>query len=199
MTKGEFLGELKSRLSQLPRDELEKQLSYYAELIDDMTEDGMDEALAIGKLGDIAKIAESILQEQPLPALVKSRVRPSGGWTAFSIVLLVLGAPVWLPIFIALLAVLLSVYIVIWALIVVLFAVVLAIALSGLALIVASLWLNGPGLPLALMALGGGILCAGLSILAFFGALLAAKGLVRFTALIAGWIKSLFMRKEPRG
>jgi len=196
MTKDEFLGGLKSRLSQLPQDELKKQLSYYGELIDDMTEDGMDEALAIAKLGDLAKIAESILQEQPLPSLVKSRVRPSGGWTAFSIVLLVLGAPVWLPVSLALFAVLLSVYIVIWAVIVVLFAVVLAIALSGLALIAAALWLAGPGLPLAWMALGAGVLCAGLSIFAFFGALLAAKGLVRLTVMLAGWIKSLFMRKE---
>ena len=137
MTKREFLDVLKGRLSQLPQEELEKQLAYYAELIDDMTEDGMDEALAVEKLGDVSKISENILQELPFPVLVKSRVRPGGGWTAFSIVLLVLGLPVWLPILAAIFAVVLSVYLVIWAVIVTLFAVVFSIAISGLALIAA--------------------------------------------------------------
>ena len=114
MTKREFLDDLKSRLSQLPPDEIGKRLAYYAELIDDMVEDGMDEAAAVAKLGDVSKIADDILREQPLPTLVKSRVRPSGGWTALDIVLLVLGFPVWFPILMAFLAVVLSVYVVIW-------------------------------------------------------------------------------------
>lgn len=198
MTKHEFLDALKGRLTQLPPDELEKQLSYYAELIDDMTEDGIEEAQAVEKLGDISKISEEILQELPLPVLVNSRVRPGGGWTALSIVLLVLGSPIWLPILIALLAVVLAVYITIWAVIVALFAVVLSIALSGLALIIGTAWIVGHDLPLALMILGGGVACAGFSIFAFLGALIAAKGLVKLTGMIARWIKSLFIRKEAK-
>ncbi|HWQ57405.1 MAG TPA: DUF1700 domain-containing protein [Clostridia bacterium] len=195
MNKREFLDALGGRLSQLPRDEIDKQLAYYAELIDDMTEDGMDEAHAVAKLGDPADIAKTVLQDTPLPVLVKSRVKPGGGWTALSIVLLVLGAPVWLPIVLALLAVLLSVYVVIWAVIVVLFATVLAIALSGLAVIFA-VFITPVTLPYIVLAFGLGIVLAGLSILAFFGALAAAKGLVKLTALIAKGIKSLFIRKE---
>ena len=70
MTKREFLDDLKSRLSQLPPEELGKRLAYYAELIDDMTEDGMDEQAAVAKLGDVSKIAEEILRDQPLQTLV---------------------------------------------------------------------------------------------------------------------------------
>jgi len=177
MTKREFLDDLKSRLSQLPPDEIGKRLAYYAELIDDMVEDGMEEAAAVAKLGDVSKIADDILREQPLPTLVKSRVRPSGGWTALDIVLLVLGFPVWFPILMAFLAVVLSVYVVIWSVVVVLFAVVFAIAASGLALIVGGIWdiISNP--LTALMILGAGVALAGLAVFAFLGAVYAAKGL----------------------
>ena len=36
MTKLAFLDELEKRLSQLPQEEIDKHLSYYAEMIDDM-------------------------------------------------------------------------------------------------------------------------------------------------------------------
>ncbi len=198
MTKIDFLDALKGRLSQLPPEELEKQQAYYSELIDDMTEDGMDEALAVEKLGDVSKIAETILQEVPFQVLVKSRVRPGGGWTALSIILLILGSPVWVPILATIFAVVLSVYLVIWAVIVTLFAVVISIVITGLALIIASIVIATHNLPLALMVLGGGAACAGLSILAFLGALAVAKGLVKLTVIIARWIKSLFIKKEAR-
>jgi len=196
MTKREFLDDLKSRLSQLPPDEIGKRLAYYAELIDDMVEDGMDEAAAVAKLGDVSKIADDILREQPLPTLVKSRVRPSGGWTALNIVLLILGFPVWFPILMAFLAVVLSVYVVIWSVVVVLFAVVFAIAASGLALIVGGIWdiISNP--LTALMILGAGVALAGLAVFAFLGAVYAAKGLAKLTVLIAKGVKSLFIRKR---
>ncbi|HOP12329.1 MAG TPA: DUF1700 domain-containing protein [Oscillospiraceae bacterium] len=196
MTKREFLDDLKSRLSQLPPDEIGKRLAYYAELIDDMTEDGMDEAAAVDKLGDISKIAEDILREQPLQTLVKSRVRPRGGWTALNIILLVLGFPVWFPILMAIFAVVLSIYVVIWSVVVVLFAVVFAIAASGLALIVGGIWNMFHNPLLALMVLGSGVALAGLSILAFLGAMYTAKGLAKLTVLIARGIKTLFIRKK---
>lgn len=195
MTKREFLEELRGRLAQLPRDEVEKQLAYYAELIDDMMEDGILEERAVEKLGDAGKIAQTVLQEMPLHMLVKSRVKPGGGWTALSIVLLILGAPIWLPIALAMFAVLLTVYLVIWSVVVVLFAAVLAIALCGLALIVA-IFLFPATLSLKIFSFGAGLALGGLSILAFFGALAAAKGLLRLTVIIARGIKSLFIRKE---
>ncbi len=198
MTKHEFLETLGRRLSQLPKDEVDKQLAYYAELIDDMMEDGILEERAVEKLGDVSKIAETVLHETPLPMLMKSRMRAGGGWTALRVTLLVLGAPVWLPVLLALFAVLLAVYLVIWSITVVLFAAVLAVALAGLLLIVGAFMNIGGLLPVDLLIFGAGVALAGISILAFFGALAAAKGLVRLTALIARGIKSLFIRKENR-
>lgn len=198
MTKHEFLETLGRRLSQLPKDEVDKQLAYYAELIDDMMEDGILEERAVEKLGDVSKIAETVLQDTPLPMLMKSRMRAGGGWTALRVTLLVLGAPVWLPVLLALFAVLLAVYLVIWSITVVLFAAVLAVALAGLLLIVGAFMNVGGLLPVDLLIFGAGVALAGISILAFFGALAAAKGLVKLTALIARGIKSLFIRKENR-
>lgn len=196
MTKREFLDDLKGRLSQLPPEELGKRLAYYAELIDDMTEDGLDEHAAVAKLGDISKIAEEILREQPLPTLVKTRMRPSGGWTALTIILLILGFPVWFPLMMAFLAVVLSIYVVIWSMVVVIFAVVFAIAASGMMLIVGGIWniIHNP--LLGLIALGSGVALAGLAIFAFLGAVYTAKGLAKLTVIIARGIKSLFIRRK---
>ena len=196
MTKREFLDDLKSRLSQLPPDELGKRLAYYAELIDDMTEDCMDEHAAVEKLGDVSKIAEEILREQPLQTLVKTRVKPRGGWTALNIILLVLGFPVWFPIMMTFLAVVLSIYIVIWSIVVVLFAVVFAIAASGLALIVGGIWNLIASPASGILMLGAGTGLAGLAILAFLGSVYAAKGLAKLTVLIARGIKSLFIKRK---
>ncbi len=196
MTKREFLDDLKSRLSQLPPDELGKRLAYYAELIDDMTEDGLDEHAAVAKLGDISKIAEEILREQPLQTLVKTRMRPSGGWTALNIIFLVLGFPLWFPLLMAFIAVVLSMYVVIWSIVVVLFAVVFSIGASGIALIIFGIWNMIQNPPLALIALGSGVALAGLAVFAFLGAVAAAKGLAKLTVVIAKGVKSMFIRKK---
>ena len=127
MNKSEFLHILRSCLGQLTAEEREQNIAYYEELFSDMLEEGMSEEEAAAHLGDPEQIAWEILAEQPLPLLVKSRVRPSGGWTALSITLIVLGSPVSLPLLMAAAAVILSVFVVIWALILS----VLAVALAG--------------------------------------------------------------------
>ena len=101
MNKSEFLHILRSCLGQLTAEEREQNIAYYEELFSDMLEEGMSEEEAAAHLGDPEQIAREILAEQPLPLLVKSRVRPSGGWTALSITLIVLGSPVWLPLLMA--------------------------------------------------------------------------------------------------
>ena len=76
MTKEMFLREMSRKLHQLPEKEVKQRLSYYEEMLDDMIEDGIAEEEAVAKLGNINEIVEEILCEQPLPTLVKNRVRP---------------------------------------------------------------------------------------------------------------------------
>ena len=63
MNKEIFIKELKKGFKRLPGEEKRKQLSYYSELIDDMIEDGMSEAEAVARLGDVKDICDNILKE----------------------------------------------------------------------------------------------------------------------------------------
>ena len=194
MNKSEFLDILRSRLSQLPAEEREQNIAYYEELFNDMLEDGMSEGEAVAHLGDPDAIVREILAEQPLPRLVKNRVRPSGGWTVLSITLIILGSPVWIPLLIAAAAVILSLFAVIWALILSVLAVVLAVGVTAVALVLAAIfgYLQIPGF----LLVGLGLICGGLCLLT--GLLLAAmcRGAVSASKWLYREIKKLFIKKE---
>ncbi len=193
MTKAEFLLHLGGLLEQLPEEDRQRHLEFYSEMIDDKTEEGMTEEQAVESLGSIPALANDILREMPLPVLVKTAVKPKNGWTPLAIVLAIVGFPIWLPIAIALGAVLLSVYVVIWAVVVCLFAAVLSIFAAGICFFWMMFFREGLANTMVLAGFGFG--CAGLGILAFYGALAAAKGIVKLTAAIARGIKSIFIRR----
>lgn len=65
MTKHEFLKQLKAELAGLPGTERRRQLDYYAELLDDMVEDGMDPEMAVERLGPVSEIANAIFRDNP--------------------------------------------------------------------------------------------------------------------------------------
>ena len=194
MNKSEFLRILRQHLGQLPAEEREQNIAYYEELFSDMLEEGMSEEEAAAHLGDPEQIAREILAEQPLPRLVKSRVRPSGGWTALSITLIVLGSPVWLPLLIALAAVLLSVFVVIWALILTVLAAALAVGVSAVALVLAAIfgYLKISGFLLTGLAL----ICVGLCLLTGLLAAALCRAAVRGGKWLWRQIKKLLVKKE---
>ena len=194
MNKSEFLRILRSCLDLLPPEERERNIGYYEELFSDMLEEGMSEEEVSAHLGDPEQIAREILAEQPLPKLVKSRVRPSGGWTALSITLIVLGSPVWLPLLIALAAVLLSVFVVIWALILSVLAAALAVGVSAVALVLAAIfgYLKISGFLLTGLAL----ICVGLCLLTGLLAAALCRAAVRGGKWLWRQIKKLLVKKE---
>ena len=196
MRMDKYLSALESGLTQLPEEDRKKQVSYYKELIDDMKEEGLSEEEIAEKLGSPEKAAEEILKEQPLPALIKSRVRPRKGWTVLNVILLILGSPIWLSIGIALLAVILSVYVVIWAVVAVLFCVVLAILAAGIFGVFLFAVNLIPATVSSLFVLGLGLLCLGLTAPALLLTIAVTKGVCKLTGRIAKWIRSLFIRKE---
>lgn len=198
MEKNEFLKKLDKLLSQLPDSERGRHLSYYSELIDDMTDNGMTEQEAVARFGDVKEIANQILTETPLPLLVKTKVRPSGGWTAFTIVLAILACPIWLPIAISLLAVVFSIFVVLWCVVIAFIAVCVALVISGLALCIVPLAFIGAAPAAAVLAVGAGLICIGIGILLCFGTYYMGKGIVKLCALIGRGIKSVFIRKETR-
>lgn len=197
MTKLEFFNELQARLSGLPKAEADERFSFYDEMIDDRIEDGLSEEEAVAEVGTPEEIANQILSEIPLSALVKEKVKKNRALRGWEIVLLILGFPLWFPLLIAALAVILSIYVSIWAVVISLYAVDLALALSVVALVVGMfIYLFQSNIGGALMSLGAGILSAGLAILLFIGCVALSKGIISLTKKSLLGIKSWFVRKE---
>ena len=197
MTKFKFLSELEEKLSGLPKSDINERLQFYSEMIDDRVEEGLSEEQAIADIGSSDEIAEQIIRETPLVKIVKKRLEPKRRLTAWEIVLIVLGFPVWLPILISIFAVALSVYATLWSLIVSLWAVFASFVGGGFGGILSGLLLSfTPNLPSGLFLIFAGIFLLGLSVLLFFGSREATRGTAILTKKIALWIKRLFLRKE---
>ncbi|MBO5088928.1 MAG: DUF1700 domain-containing protein [Lachnospiraceae bacterium] len=196
MNKSEFLAALRERLNGVPEEDINKSLDFYEEMIDDRVEDGMSEEEAVEALGSMEEIINQILSEVSLPKLVKEKVRPKQTLKAWEVVLLVLGAPVWVPIVLALCSVVLSCYLVVWVMIISLYALDLSVAFSGLAMVVTAFVALVQGqFAVFGMMFGCGLMAVGLSILLFFGFNLVTKGILWLSKKILIGIKGLFIKK----
>ena len=201
MKRIEFLNQLKAQLWALPEADIQCSLDYYSEMIDDRMEDGLSEEEAVAAIGDLDEIVKQILNETPRPPQVvestqkqnkvKNKVAP------WMIVLLVLGAPLWIPLVAGVGSSVLGVYVSLWSVVIALYATAFALAVSAIGLLVAAfslLWIRRFGKGAVMV--GGALVCAGLAILIFLLSNLAAKGLVGLTKLIWNGITGIFRRKE---
>ena len=192
MTRAEYLARLCECLALMPAEEREAQLAYYEELFDDMLEDGMSEAEVCERLGAPEDVAAELLAEIPMTTLVKSRVKAGGKPSELTIALLVLGAPLWLPLLIAFFAVLLSLLISLWAVGVSLGVVLPAVGLSLAAVGVGAL-IRLFSLPL-LMALGSFLSGLGLLILGALLMGLIIRGLAKLCRAVWRGCKKLLLK-----
>ncbi len=192
MTKTDYLARLRESLALMPAEEREAQLAYYEELFDDMLEDGMSEAEVSEHLGAPETVAEELLAEIPMTTLVKNRVKAEGRPSALTVVLLVLGAPVWLPLLISFFVVILSLLITFWAVGVSLGVVLPAVGLSLAAVGVGAL-LGLLTLPL-LMSLGSILSGAGLLILGVLLAGAIVRGLAKLCRAVWRGCKKLLVK-----
>ncbi|MBR6414073.1 MAG: DUF1700 domain-containing protein [Oscillospiraceae bacterium] len=172
-----FLQELRRHLFALPEAERERIVEDYRGMILDRMEDGATEEEAVAELGTPAEIAGQILSEIPITTLVRERVRPKRKIAAWEIVLLVLGAPLCLPLLIVAAAVALG-------LLLTSFSVVLAVVVAAGAAVYygAPLFLYAEGNPLVIAGISIG--CIGLGLLLLLAAFALAKrlgqALIRF-------------------
>ena len=63
MKKEQFIKNLRYSLRKLKKDEREKYLAYYEEIISDMIENGVSEEEAVAHQGGTKEVAEEILRE----------------------------------------------------------------------------------------------------------------------------------------
>ena len=196
MNKQEFLARLRESLAGLPQGDVEEWLNFYGEMIDDRMEDGLSEAEAVASAGPVERIAAQVIADTPLAKIAKERLRPKRRLGAGVVLLLVLGAPLWLSLCMAAAAVVFSLYMSLWAVTVSLWAVfgsLAACALSGAAGC-AVLAAGGQVMP-GMALLAAGLVCAGLSILMFCGCAAVTKGILLLTRKMATGMKNCFIRK----
>lgn len=196
MTKQDFLTALRESLTGLPKSDVEERIDFYAEMIADRMEDGLTEAEAVAAIGSVEEIAAQIVDDYPIGKLVKQKMRPKRRLSAWEIVLLVLGSPVWLSLLISLFAVLLSLYAVLWSVIVSFWSMFAAWIGSSLGTLVGGVYLLCTGsIPTGLVSIAAAFVCAGLAIFAFFGCKAATKGVARLTKSALRAMKKACMRK----
>ncbi len=197
MDKQAFLTALRSGLSGLPQDDIEERLTFYGEMIDDRMEEGLSEEEAVAAIGEVSEIARQAVADTPLAKIAKERIRPKRRLKTWEIVLLALGSPIWLSLAITAAAILFAVIVSLWSVILSLWAVFASLAVSAVAAVPTGAFFAVGGHGAAGLAmLSAGLVCAGLTILLFFGCMGAMKGILRLTKKITLWTKDRFIKKE---
>ena len=154
MNKQEFLTLLRKKLAPLPPEEVEERLALYGEMIDDRMEEGLPEEDAVRTVGDVADIVKNTVVEVSL-SNVRPEKKPLWPW---GILVLILGAPLWLPLLMAAAGVVLSVYVTLWSVVISLWAVFVSVVASAVGFFFAAILLFLKGLPLPALALLGAVL-----------------------------------------
>ena len=119
MNKQQFLDAIRDKIGVLPPQDRERSLDFYSEIIDDRMEDGLTEEQAVEAVGSVEEVSAQILSEAQLPSAEPARIpRKIRVW---EIVLLILGAPLWISLLAAaamlvlsVVLVLLTAYAVLW-------------------------------------------------------------------------------------
>ena len=197
MTKQEFLAELRRGLSGLPQNDIEERLNFYSEMIDDRMEEGLSEQEAVDGIGSVDSVVSQILGDIPLSKLVKEKITPKKQLKAWMIVLIILGSPIWFSLAVAAISVVFALYFSLWSIIVSFWAVFASLVIGVPGSIAAGLvaFVSGSGLAgIALM--GAGLVCAGLSVFAFFGCKALTKGTIVLTKKVAVAVKRAFIKNK---
>lgn len=197
MTKTEFFSQLEKGLSGLPKDDIDERISFFSEMIDDRVEEGMTEEDAIAQIGSVDDVVSQIIAETPLKKIVKERIKPKRRLSAWEIVLISLGSPIWLSLIIVAFAVVISLYASLWSIIVSLWAAFGSVIASALGSLLGGIIFAATQSSLSgLATVAASLVLFGVSILLFFGCRAMTKLAVLLTKKIAFGIKSIFIKKE---
>lgn len=212
MTKLEFLTQLKNGLGALTESDAQERLSFYSEMIDDRIEEGLSEHEAVAQIGDVEGIVASILAEIPQRTPTKQPVivtpepateastapkQEKKGMRAWQIIMLIVGAPLWIPLLAAALVIVLALLAVLWSLVAAAWAVFSALVGIGIGGVISGIATTVSGnVPIALQLLGMGFAGAGLAIFAFHGCLALTKGSAYLTKTVCKGIFRLFFGRR---
>lgn len=194
MDKKEFLMSLRKGLSGLPQENINEHVMFYSEMIEDRMEEGLPESEAVAEIGSVDDIVSQILSETPRTEREEKRKL-----RAFEIILLVLGAPLWIPLLIGFFSIVFSAFATIWSLVVTLWSIFASLVGGAVGGIFSALVFIVLGNGFAgLLMLGGGICLTGVSIVFFIVCRAVTKLIALLTKKTAMGIKYCFTKKERR-
>lgn len=197
MKKDEFLSSLERLLRSLKREERNRFLSYYVEMIDDYMEDGCGEEDAIQRIGNPGEIAQEILSDREARP-----VRPTPAWMkAGVIVLLILGSPLWGSLVLAVLCcalaaviMVMAAYVVIWCIPVIFGAFSISSLVLAVVSTIGSVLLMFRDTATGIVQMGFGILFVGLFLVTALLTWEVGKRFVGVTKKFSIWLAGLFQK-----
>lgn len=197
MNKVEFLEQLRNSLNGLPREEVEERVAFYSEMIDDRIEEGLSEEEAVQEIGSVEDIASQVVGDIPLTKYIKEKITPKRKLDTWEIVLLIMGAPIWLSLLMGAVTVVFSIYVSLWAIIFAMWTVFGALIACGVSGVVAAIGhaIAGHGVT-SMVMISGALTCTGLAIFLFFGCKAITKGIALLMKKFLVWIKRRFIKKE---
>lgn len=197
MNKQEYLEAIRSRISAMPADDVNRFMDYYSEMIDDRVEDGLSEEDAVADMGSPDAAVEQILEDMPLTKLVKEKIKPKHELKAWEVVLIVLGSPVWIPLLITALVLLLTLWIVAFALLISFYAVVLSFVAAGIGGLICAIPLFIANSPYtAVLMLGAALIGIGIAILFVVSVKPVTVGIFKVCKASVNGIKRMFVKEK---
>lgn len=197
MNKQEYLESIRSRISAIPADDVNRFMDYYSEMIDDRVEDGLSEEEAVADMGSPDAAVEQILEDMPLTKLVKEKIKPKHELKAWEVVLIVLGSPVWIPLLITALVLLLTLWIVAFALLISFYAVVLSFVAAGIGGLICAIPLFIANSPYtAVLMLGAALIGIGIAILFVVSVKPVTVGIFKVCKASVNGIKRMFVKEK---
>lgn len=200
MTKDIFLTRLEQLLQSTNPQECSKILSYYSEMIDDFTEEGLSEEEAIQKIGTPGTIAEQFITEE-----TKEKEAFSRGKKFLIMILLLLGSPLWVSLLaagfsllLAALILIFSAYLVIWCIPLITGSFSIASFILSIISLLGSFFVMTDNLALGVLQLGLGILSIGVFLLLGILTLYFSKYFFKLSKQFSTWIYQVVFPKLRR-
>ena len=199
MTKAEFLQALETGLAGLPNKDREERINFYSEIIDDRIEEGLSEEAAINEIGSVDEIIRQTVTDRYYTSL-QNPPKQKNRLPVWVIVLLCVGAPLWISLAATVFSLIITAYAVIWTVVVTLWGAVFGTLCGcGVGGLAGGILLLCYGNTLSgVLLISTGLVCGGLAIFAFWGCIWATNGAALLSKLIFVGIKNCFVRKEKK-
>lgn len=192
MNKEQFINAVRQRLTGLPKADVDRYLDYIREMIDDRMDEGMSEEEAVAMMGSPEYTASQLLMDIPAPAarLEQPRSREMKPWM---ILLLVLGAPLWLSLLFGAVSAIFAVVIGALGALFGLYCAAGGLVIGGIAMLAGSFAIAS--MPELLFLLSAGCLLIGIGLLMGLGCYFLTIQLIRLFRWTYGKFRERFSRK----